>query len=153
MPVVPGGFDKQTPHAPVARPGDAPSPLPASARTLAGHQAEIRHQLAGRGEALEVVYLRHDRERAQRVETSEATQPAHRLPIGHPLRDRLELRIQRLEPALELLEPEQMIVQDRLVGRVLEPPTPQPLEMGPGPGLAPQPRRSRNFPSRCRTRV
>ena len=55
-----------------------------------GHEANIRHQGAGRLEPTEVVQLGQDQDRRQRVNPAEAPQPADRFAVRFGLGDRGE---------------------------------------------------------------
>src|SRR5581483_10883483 len=60
MPVMPGGFHERAAGMRIARLGDRAAPLGLSRGVLAGHEPQIRHELAGSLEPLEVDDLRHE---------------------------------------------------------------------------------------------
>jgi hypothetical protein len=60
MAVMPGGLDQDASHVRIAGLGDRPAPLFSPAGIFSGNQPDIRHNLPGRGKALQHgVYLDH----------------------------------------------------------------------------------------------
>ena len=82
MLVVPAGFDQYPPDQRVPHLGNAAPAMLLPAGVFAGHQPQERHERPGRREATEVMQLRQDEDRAQRIDSAEAPQPADRSRSG-----------------------------------------------------------------------
>ena len=136
MPIVPRGLDEQPPRLLVARLRDRPASLTISGGVLARHQPQVRHQLASRLEAPEVVKLRDQTHRRYRVDAVEAAQPRHRLSIGLAMARRLDRDLDRAQPLLEMLDRPQVVIEHRAVGLMLESEAAKPSPMRIVPGLA-----------------
>jgi len=117
VPIVPGRFDEQPAQPDVARLRDGAALLLASARGLTRHQAQIRHERTRRIEAAPVV---SSATQASAVSVSiprkQRSQPTGSRCGTARLGDGFEVRVQGRESPLDLLEPEQVIVEDRLGG-------------------------------------
>ena len=139
--VMPRGLDQDPPDVGVARLRDAPAPFPIPRGGLARDQPDVRHELAGMREPLEVPHLDQERQRGERVEASEAAEPAHRGPVGRLLGNGLEL-LRQVGPPGEELRPGEAILLTRppehRVGKALAP-EPGPVPLGPVAALAVDP--------------
>ena len=79
--IMPRGFDQYAAHERVAGARDAAAPMRVATRVLAGHEPEVGHQRARRGEPAEIMQLGENQHRRQRVDPAEAPQPADWRPI------------------------------------------------------------------------
>ena len=76
MLIVPRRFNQQPADQRVARSRDAAAAMLLAAGVLARDEPQKRHQGPRRGEPPEVVQLRQDQDRRQRIDAAEAPQPA-----------------------------------------------------------------------------
>ena len=100
-------------------PRDAAAAMLLARGVLTRHEAEIRHQRAGRVEPPKVMQLGQDQDRRQRVDPAEAPQPADRFAIRLAS---AAISVSRasssIEPRLELIDRQQIIVDDHALRRL-----------------------------------
>jgi hypothetical protein len=120
VPVGPSTLDEEVPQARVAHFGDRAAPHRLPGGTLAGHQADIRHEPAWALEPRDVANLHHERHRRHELDTTERLECLDnrgKAPAWQEFFDRL------LDPPSALLAEtdvlEQLLEYD-LVGRVLK---------------------------------
>jgi hypothetical protein len=145
---------QQPPDQRLPGPRDAASPMFFPAGVLAGHKPQIRHQRRRRGKSSKVMQLRQDQHGRQRIDAAETPQPRHRLAIAICLRHLRETLVEFGEPRLELIDRQQIIVDDRALGRVPPRERVDPTTMGTRPVLPceVQPAPQQQLPRRCRQR-
>src|SRR5262249_50367236 len=101
---VPGRLDQQAANVAVADLGDRALAALLTGGVLRGHEADEGHELLGAREAAEVADLSDERERGQRVDAAQTTQPRHQLPpraLLSRLPDRL---LERLDAAVDAVD-------------------------------------------------
>ena len=133
VPIVPCRFHHQPSRQRVARLRDRPAAVAVPAGVLPGHQAEIRHQRPRGRKPLDIVQLRQQQHRRQRVDSPKAPQPAHRFAIRFGARHRRQLRVQLSEPRIEVVDRQQVVLDDHPVRRMRPTQTidPAPVRLGP----------------------
>jgi hypothetical protein len=120
--VGPSGFEQQRARGRVASLCDGTGPDLATARALAGHKAEIGHQLARAGEAVEVPDLGDDRGRNHQPNAPQSLQRLHertKRPLGRDLGD---LPLEIGFPAFSLLQGVEIALKGDLLGGMREAP-------------------------------
>ena len=128
--IVPRRFHQQPPDQRVARARDTATSMFLAARVFTRHETEIRHQRARRLEPPKVMQLGQDQDRGQRVDPSEAPQPADRLAIRRRLRDLGEPSVELDEARLQVIDRQQIVVDDHALRGVRPVQTVDPLAMG-----------------------
>lgn len=118
MLVVPARFHQDPADQCIAHLGDAPAPMLLAAGVLAGHQAQERHQRAGRAEATEVMQLRENQHGGQRVDAAETAEPPDRLAIWRLLGELRQARVQLHEAGLRVIDRQLIVVDHRAFSRV-----------------------------------
>jgi hypothetical protein len=84
-----------------------------------------------------VMELRKDGHGSDRVDAAEAAEPSDRLTVGIGRRHGRKLRVESPDTLLELRDCQQVVLEDRLIGAVLESRRFQPSPMRLGPSLPP----------------
>src|SRR5574341_229005 len=108
-----------------------------------GHEPEKGHEPTGGIEAHEVVKLGHQRHGGEGVDASEATKGADHLGVGSLLARHVDMGVESTNPFFRVFDGEEVILEDDLVGGVLEAQAAQPESVPLAPGsLASRPQPS-----------
>ena len=134
VPVVPSGLDQQAAHVTVPGAGDAAATRLRAAAVLARHQPEVGHQLAGGAEAPKVVQLGQQGDGGDRVDASEAAQPADGRGVARLASQILEVQLERSPPGLRLLHGQQIVFEHHTLRGALKRLLTQPPPVGLRPG-------------------
>jgi hypothetical protein len=102
--IMPRRFDQQPANQRVPGPRDPTAPMFLAGGVLTRHEAEIRHQRAGRVEPAKVMQLGQDQDRRQRVNPAKTPQPTDRFPIRCRLGDLGQSPVELDQPSLEMID-------------------------------------------------
>ncbi len=118
--LVVGRLDQQPAGVVVAGPSDRALPASLTRGGLGGHEAQVGHEGGRRLETREVADLGDQPDGGQRVDAAQAAQVPDQLAkvvVSGPL---VDLALQRLDAAVEQVAGEQVVIEGRLLGGVLE---------------------------------
>ena len=131
--VVPGRLHQSPPEVPVARLGDAALFALGAAAVLAGHQAQVGHQLRGLFKAAHIAQLgqyRHRRDHADSAQSHQIHEHWLQIPALDDLRD---LHLHRCHARLALFDRIDVLLQHDLLDRHLKLDCLEPVPVGLGP--------------------
>ncbi len=117
----------------VARLGDPPSALAASAAVLTGHQPQISHQLRSGSEASDILQFGYQSHGGHGADATEASQPSHRNPERFAGGDLIQMLVQALHSCFVLFDRQEIVLEDRAIDLTLEPKSAKPRTMPLGP--------------------
>jgi len=113
--VLPGGLDEGVAHAAVAGLGDGAQALLRARGVLAGHEADVGHELAGAGEAAQVAELGGNDHGGLGLEAAEAAEAIHQGLVAGREGESLNAAVELLAALEFVLEEGEVLGEDRVI--------------------------------------
>jgi hypothetical protein len=132
--VVPGRLDEDVADVRVAGLGDVTPKLASPGGVFGGNHAGVRHEFAGRAEAGDIIQFSDQSRGGDQADAAEALQGGDEPGVGRRRGRVRDLRIETVNPLLQLIDSQAVLAEDDLLSRVWEGDSLEPGLMPPAPG-------------------